>query len=99
MWIREVAMGLGARALRFQLAKPMGTMDDHREWVLEPGQIATLLPELVRMKRAGGLDIRLGDSLGYYGKPDKVLREWSWKNKKTRKTKPRTRGRERFYSP
>ncbi len=85
LWqIREAAIGVGAKALRLQLAKPMGTMGDHREWVLDPEEIGTLLPELARMKKAGEIDVRLGDSLGYYGKPDKVLREWSWKKTRTR---------------
>jgi radical SAM protein with 4Fe4S-binding SPASM domain len=85
LWkVRDIAMELGARAIRFQLAKPMGTMNDHRDWVIDPGEVALLLPDIARMKQKGGIDVRVGDSLGYYGKPDKVLRDWSWRRKKTR---------------
>jgi radical SAM protein with 4Fe4S-binding SPASM domain len=82
--LREIAVSLGARALRFQLAKPMGTMDEHREWVISASAIPGLLQRIVRMKQQGGIDVRVGDSLGYYGKPDKVLRHRTWNNKKTR---------------
>ncbi len=82
--VRDIAMALGANAVRYQLAKPMGTMDDHREWVIKPGEIATLLPRIAAMKQQGSIDVRVGDSLGYYGKPDKILRAYNWRRKKTR---------------
>jgi MoaA/NifB/PqqE/SkfB family radical SAM enzyme len=82
--IRQMAMDLGASLWRLQLGKPMGAMRDRDDLVLRPRDIATLIPTLARMKREGGIALAVGDSIGYYGPHDRVLRGWGWRGRRER---------------
>ncbi len=77
--VREVAIDAGARQWRLQLAKPMGRMGDHAELMIKPTDLLGLVPRLARLKQAGGIELRVGDSIGYYGPYDKVLRGRGWR--------------------
>ena len=79
--VRQVAMDAGATLWRLQLAKPMGSMDKHRNIVLRPEQLLELVPLLARLKKAGGIHLGVGDSIGYYGPYDKVLRGRGWRGR------------------
>ncbi|MBI2896953.1 MAG: radical SAM protein [Deltaproteobacteria bacterium] len=80
--VRRIVMEAGAGQWRLQLAKPMGTMDEHRDIVIRPEQLLTLIPMLARLKKAGGVHLHVGDSIGYYGPHDKVLRGVGWRGRK-----------------
>ncbi len=77
--VREIAIDAGAKQWRLQLAKPMGRMDDLRDLVIDPTDLLDLVPRLARMKKAGRINLRVGDSIGYYGPHDKVLRGRGWR--------------------
>ena len=77
--VRRIAINAGAASWRVQLAKPMGAMADRRDLVLRPRQILELVPWLARLKREKGINVQVGDSIGYYGPHDKVLRGWGWR--------------------
>lgn len=79
---RQIAIDSGATMWRVQLAKPMGNLEDNRSLALEPQDTLTLMPALARMKREGPINIGVGDSIGYYGPHDKVLREWGWRRRR-----------------
>ena len=79
--VRELAMSAGATMWRLQLAKPMGTMDDHRDLTIEPRDVLTLMPLLAELKKEGGIHVAVGDSIGYYGPYDKVLRGRGWRGR------------------
>jgi MoaA/NifB/PqqE/SkfB family radical SAM enzyme len=82
--LREVASVVatsGASAWRLQLGKPMGNLADHDDWVLEPRDIRDLLPLLARIKQEVDFHVAVGDSLGYYGPHDAVLRGRGWRNR------------------
>ncbi len=77
--VRGIAIKAGARQWRLQLCKPMGRMDDLRDLTIRPTDLLQLLPRLARLKKAGGINLRIGDSIGYYGPHDKVLRGRGWR--------------------
>ncbi|HEY3358518.1 MAG TPA: radical SAM protein [Polyangia bacterium] len=77
--IRQIAIDAGARSWRLQLAKPMGSLSRHTDWVIPPRRLLELVPWLARMKRAGGIALGVGDSIGYYGPHDEVLRGRGWR--------------------
>ena len=79
--VRQIAMDAGATLWRLQLAKPMGAMAEHRDHVIAPRDLLDLLPRLARLKRAGGIHLTVGDSIGYYGPHDKVLRGRGWRGR------------------
>ena len=80
--VRQIAMDAGATMWRLQLAKPMGSMDDQRDLTLAPRHLLELVPMLARLKKSGGIHLAVGDSIGYYGPEDKVLRGWGWRGRK-----------------
>ena len=80
--IRKIAIDSGATMWRLQLAKPMGTMGDNRDLVIDPTDLLTLMPLLASLKKAGGIHLTVGDSIGYYGPHDKVLRGRGWRGRK-----------------
>jgi len=80
--VRLRVVDAGATQWRLQLAKPMGNLADHDDLVISPIDILTLLPELARMKRLPGVSLQVGDSIGYYGAPDRVLRSRGWRGKR-----------------
>ena len=79
--IRRTAMDAGATLWRLQIAKPMGEMKMHDDWVITPAQFLELVPRLARLKRAGGIHLAVGDSIGYYGPHDNVLRGRGWRGR------------------
>lgn len=82
--VLRTALACGAEGWRLQLAKPMGAMVQSRQDILQPEDLLYLLPTLARMKpsaRAQGLTLTVGDSLGYYGPPDEVLRGRGWRGR------------------
>jgi MoaA/NifB/PqqE/SkfB family radical SAM enzyme len=79
--IRQTAVELEANMWRLQLAKPMGTMKDNDRWVLSPVEYLQLVPRLARLKRQGRIHLAVGDSIGYYGPHDRVLRGWGWRGR------------------
>lgn len=80
--LREVILEAGASQWRFQLAKPMGNMNELRDIVLAPKQLLHVIPTIARLKKAGGISVHVGDSIGYYGPYDRVLRGWGWRGRK-----------------
>lgn len=80
--VRRIAIDAGAWQWRLQLAKPMGNMHDNRELIIQPADLLTLLPTLAVLKRAGEIHLAIGDSIGYYGRTDKVLRGRGWRGRK-----------------
>ncbi len=79
--IRRTAIDAGATLWRLQIAKPMGEMKSHDDWVITPAQFLELVPRLARLKRAGGIHLAVGDSIGYYGPHDNVLRGRGWRGR------------------
>lgn len=80
--VRQAAIDAGATLWRLQLAKPMGTMDEHRDIIIRPEQLLFLIPLLARLKKQGGIHLAVGDSIGYYGPHDDVLRGRGWRGRK-----------------
>lgn len=80
--IRQLAMDAGATMWRLQLAKPMGSMSEHRDLAIEPRDLLELMPLLARLKKEGGIHVAVGDSIGYYGPYDKVLRGRGWRGRR-----------------
>ncbi len=72
--VRQLAIDVGASLLRLQLAKPMGSMCEQRDAALRPEDLLELVPRLAGMKRRGEIAIAVGDSIGYFGAPEEVLR-------------------------
>lgn len=62
----------GARGMRFQLAKPMGSLTGRDDLTLRPAALLTLIPRLGRLSRRGAMRVAVGDSLGYYGPDDRA---------------------------
>jgi len=80
--VRQIAIDAGASMWRLQLAKPMGNLSDHDDWVIEPEQFLELIPLLARLKKEGEIQLNVGDSIGYYGPHDKILRGKGWRGRK-----------------
>jgi radical SAM protein with 4Fe4S-binding SPASM domain len=53
-----------------------------RDWTLRPRDLLELVPRLATLKRQRGINLQLGDSIGYYGAPDKVLRGRGWRGRR-----------------
>jgi radical SAM protein with 4Fe4S-binding SPASM domain len=73
----DLAQQLGARAFRVQLAKPMGNLLPGSDLLLRPADLLTLLPALGRLATTSGIEVRVGDSVGYYSPQEKWLRKRS----------------------
>jgi len=73
--LSDLVQELGARALRVQLAKPMGNLLPGSELLLRPADLLTLLPALGRLSTTSGIEVRVGDSIGYYSPQEKWLRK------------------------
>jgi len=82
--VRDMVRDLGVSSWRLQLGKPMGSMQEHDEWVIQPRQVLDLVPRLARMKKEGGITVNVGDSIGYYGPHDRTLRGWGWRGREER---------------
>jgi len=74
----RVAESLGAARWRTQLAKPMGNMKGKSDLTVRPTDLLLILPELYRLDTLGTTSVGIGDSLGYYGPYDALLRSTSW---------------------
>lgn len=79
--IHEIVCESGAKLWRLQLGKPMGTLSEHQDWVIAPRQVPELMARLAAFKKAGRIKVGVGDSIGYYGPHDRVLRGWGWRNR------------------
>ncbi len=78
--IHHLAVNLGAFAWRVQLGKPMGNLGDNRGLCIEPQDLLSVLPRLARLKKTSSIRVDVGDSLGYYGPHERVLRQSGWGN-------------------
>lgn len=78
--ICETARQHGATMWRVQLGKPMGAMSDE-DIVIEPYRTVELIDRLVALKKKGNIHVAVGDSIGYYGPPDRTLRGRGWRNR------------------
>ncbi len=79
--MKQIVEQSGATMWRLQLGKPMGTLGDHQDWVIAPRQLPELVKRLAAMKQQGGVPLAVGDSIGYYGPTDRVLRGWGWRQR------------------
>lgn len=80
--VRDDAIRLGASIWRLQLGKPMGAMQDHDDLVIAPRDMLALVPALAGFKREGGIAVHVGDSIGYFGPHDRVLRGRGWRGRR-----------------
>jgi radical SAM protein with 4Fe4S-binding SPASM domain len=80
--IKRLVQEAGATLWRLQLGKPMGSLCEHRDLVLRPEQMLVLVPMIARLKKEGGLHVAIGDSIGYYGPYDELLRGRGWRGRK-----------------
>lgn len=78
--VHDLAVDLGARVWRVQLGKPMGNLSDSREWCIQPKDLLTVIPTLARLKARSSIELHVGDSIGYYGPHEKLLRHTNWGN-------------------
>ncbi len=75
----DLCVSLGVDRWRLQLGKPMGTLEDHEDWVIEPKELLYLLPRLHRLAERGPVPVGIGDSIGFHSVYDTPLRATSWK--------------------
>jgi len=78
--IHRLAVDLGAFSWRVQLGKPMGNLADNRDLCIEPRDLLDALPRLARIKKSSPIRVDVGDSIGYYGPHERVLRQTDWGN-------------------
>jgi radical SAM protein with 4Fe4S-binding SPASM domain len=78
--IHQLAVDLGAFSWRVQLGKPMGNLADNRELCIQPRDLLSVVPRLATLKKTSPLRVDIGDSIGYYGPHEKVLRKTDWGN-------------------
>ena len=79
--IRQIAIDAGATMWRLQLAKPMGEICGDQDFIIAPKDLMKVIPMLASMKRQGGIHLAVGDSIGYYGPHDEVLRGRGWRGR------------------
>lgn len=72
--IHDLVAEAGTRDWRVQIAKPMGTMKENNELVIEPAQLPRLISSIVALKKRGKMHLHVGDSIGYYGPYERRLR-------------------------
>jgi radical SAM protein with 4Fe4S-binding SPASM domain len=60
---------------QLQIGAAMGNLLDCRREQIEPQDLLRLIPDLARLVERGGIDVRIGDNIGYYGPYEKVLRK------------------------
>lgn len=75
--VRRIAARAGAASWRVQIAKPMGNLRGRDDFVIAPRDLPPLVHALARMK-ARGVELRIGDSIGYFGPHDQLLRGRGW---------------------
>lgn len=67
----------GLRFWRFALAVPMGRAADNPELLVQPDTLSTLMPRLSALHHAArlrGVQVQLGNDLGYFGPHEEQLR-------------------------
>ncbi|MFH1529277.1 MAG: radical SAM protein [Pseudomonadota bacterium] len=79
--VRSIAIEAGATLWRLQLGKPMGNMAAE-DLTITTDQYEALLPRLARLKQDKAIRLGVGDSIGYYGPHDRVLRGKGWRGRK-----------------
>jgi radical SAM protein with 4Fe4S-binding SPASM domain len=75
--LMEVIIAAGARYWQVQLTVAMGNAVDHDEILLQPYDLAALMPLLAELHRAGkarGLTLLPGNNIGYFGPYDALWR-------------------------
>ncbi|MFW5739122.1 MAG: radical SAM protein, partial [Myxococcota bacterium] len=71
-WLGE----LGVRRWQVQLATPTGAMAGHRDWVIAPRDVLTLVPLIAGMRVDGRLPrVFPAHDIGYFGQPEEALRD------------------------
>jgi radical SAM protein with 4Fe4S-binding SPASM domain len=78
--IHDLAVDMGAAAWRVQLGKPMGNLADNDELVIPPEALLDVVPRLARIKKESPIWVDVGDSIGYYGPHERLLRKTRWPN-------------------
>jgi radical SAM protein with 4Fe4S-binding SPASM domain len=76
--IHDLAVDLGAGGWRVQLAKPMGNLAEKNDFVIPPLSLLDIVPRLARIKKNSPIWVDVGDSIGYYGPHEKLLRQTRW---------------------
>jgi radical SAM protein with 4Fe4S-binding SPASM domain len=73
----EELLARGVRTWQVQLTAPLGRAADRPEMILQPWELADVLPRVAALKRRGiddGLVIMPGNNLGYFGPEEAMLR-------------------------
>ncbi|MFH2010800.1 MAG: radical SAM protein [bacterium] len=78
--IHQLAVDLGAFSWRVQLGKAMGNLADNHGLCIQPRDLLSAVPRLATLKKTSPLRVDIGDSIGYYGPHEKVLRKTGWGN-------------------
>jgi radical SAM protein with 4Fe4S-binding SPASM domain len=75
--LREFLIGRGVFSIQVQLATASGNMNEHRDLVVDPADLVTLVPELASLCRLNHrrFFMAASDDIGYYGKPEQGLRD------------------------
>lgn len=73
----EVLRDAGVAAWQVQITAPLGRAADRPEMLLQPWDLLDLVPRLAALKRrahADGVQLMLGNNLGYFGPEESTLR-------------------------
>ncbi len=73
----DILVTKGAYAWQVQLGSDMGNMRHHPQLLVSPRRMPELEQRVARLIRRGALRVYPGDSLGYFGPLEKVLRTWT----------------------
>ncbi len=72
--IRKSLEDMCVDSWRFQLARPMGNMSRHRDLIIDPKKLLTLLPNICDLNNKSKISINIGDCIGYHSIYDAKLR-------------------------
>jgi radical SAM protein with 4Fe4S-binding SPASM domain len=73
----EVLRDAGVRAWQVQITTPLGRAADRTDMILQPWDLIDIVPRLAAIKRRAmteGVEILLGNNLGYFGPEEALLR-------------------------
>lgn len=74
--LRDLLRSHRVAAWQLQLGNPAGAMGEHRDLVIEPEALLSLVPEIAQLRSEGGSpEICPGDNIGYFGACEKSLRD------------------------
>ena len=62
----------------------MGNLSDHDSDCIKPNDLLTLIPRIAAIKQNSPISVHVGDSVGYYGPHEKLLRSVKWGNMRPR---------------